>query len=187
MLLAENCDEIEGIIKLVDQLGVEYRASMSLIYRNDGSASPLNHFVGNKENIKNILRIIRKNMFSIDQPIDNPKNSEYMCGAGVTSICLSPDGTIYPCVSLKIPLGNLKTDSLSDVWNSTARSHIVTSLKWDNTTECKFCTRKIYVHIVLVCPKLKPEICFLVTHVIRLYPNAFLNYKKISLRFLYRG
>lgn len=142
MLLAENCDEIEGIIKLVDQLGVEYRASMSLIYRNDGSASPLNHFIGNKEKIKNILRIIRKNMFSIDQPIDNLKNNEYMCGAGVTSICLSPDGTIYPCVSLKIPLGNLKTDSLSDVWNSTARSHIVTSLKWDNTTECKFCTRK---------------------------------------------
>lgn len=142
MLLAENCDDLEEIIKLANQLGVEYRASMSLIYRNDGSNSPMEHFIGDKEKIKSVLKTIWKNVFSADRQIDSPKDCEYMCGAGVTSICLSPDGTVYPCVSLKIPLGNIKTDSLADIWSGTARLHTVTSLKWENTTECKSCARK---------------------------------------------
>jgi MoaA/NifB/PqqE/SkfB family radical SAM enzyme len=142
MLLAENCDDLEEIIKLASQLGIEYRTSMSLVYRNDGGDSPMKHFIGDMEKIKNLLRIIKEDVGSTEGLIDSIKDSEYMCGAGVTSICLSPDGTVHPCVSLKVPLGNIKTDSLINIWNGTARANIVSSLKWENTSKCKSCPRK---------------------------------------------
>ncbi len=144
MLLAENHSDLQRIITLANSLNVEYRVSMSLIYRNDGSASPMDHFIGDKEKVKSVLRTIRGKIYSVDKPVNSepPENSSYMCRAGVTSICLSPDGTIYPCVSLKTPLGSIKTSTVSKIWNSSKRLSLVESLKWENTKECVSCPYK---------------------------------------------
>ena len=143
MLLSENYDDLDGIISLATDLGVEYRVSMSLIYRNDGSDSPMGHFIGDKEKIKNVLRTIRSKVYSVDRPIENKQDkSEFMCGAGVTSMCLSPDGTVFPCVSLKIPLGNINSSTVSEIWSGDARRSIVSSLRWDNTKECNSCPKQ---------------------------------------------
>ena len=143
MLLSENYDDLDGIISLATDLGVEYRVSMSLIYRNDGSDSPMGHFIGDKEKIKNVLRTIRSKVYSVDRPIENKQEqSEFMCGAGVTSMCLSPDGTVFPCVSLKTPLGNINSSTVSEIWSGDARRSIVSSLRWDNTKECNSCPKQ---------------------------------------------
>jgi radical SAM protein with 4Fe4S-binding SPASM domain len=42
------------------------------------------------------------------------------CAAGVSGLTLLPDGTILPCRRLEIPLGNVRTDSLREVWASSA-------------------------------------------------------------------
>ena len=143
MILSENYDDLDGIISLATDLGVEYRVSMSLIYRNDGSDSPMGHFIGDKEKIKNVLRTIRSKVYSVDRPIENKQEqSEFMCGAGVTSMCLSPDGTVFPCVSLKTPLGNINSSTVSEIWSGDARRSIVSSLRWDNTKECNSCPKQ---------------------------------------------
>jgi len=38
------------------------------------------------------------------------------CAAGVSGLTFLPDGTIVPCRRLRIPIGNLKKDSLREVW-----------------------------------------------------------------------
>jgi radical SAM protein with 4Fe4S-binding SPASM domain len=38
------------------------------------------------------------------------------CSAGVAGLTLLPDGTITPCRRLPIPIGNIKRDSLREVW-----------------------------------------------------------------------
>lgn len=38
------------------------------------------------------------------------------CAAGVSGLTLLPDGTILPCRRLEVPLGNVRTDSLREVW-----------------------------------------------------------------------
>jgi MoaA/NifB/PqqE/SkfB family radical SAM enzyme len=38
------------------------------------------------------------------------------CAAGVSGLTFLPDGTIVPCRRLPIPIGNLKEDSLREVW-----------------------------------------------------------------------
>lgn len=38
------------------------------------------------------------------------------CAAGVSGLTLLPDGTILPCRRLEVPLGNVRTDSLREIW-----------------------------------------------------------------------
>ena len=39
-----------------------------------------------------------------------------MCSVGINALSILHDGTIYPCRRLPIPLGNILTDSLHDIW-----------------------------------------------------------------------
>ena len=39
-----------------------------------------------------------------------------MCSVGINALSILPDGTIFPCRRLPMPLGNILSDSLHDIW-----------------------------------------------------------------------
>ena len=144
MLLSVNCDQLSNIIKLAKQLGAEYRIGMSLIYRNDGDSSPMQYFIDDKDKIKELLMQNTENIYSIDSPIGEENMSDRLCGAGTTTLAISPDGQIYPCISLKMPLGNIMKDTIHSVWNSDKRKNLKELLSYDKAEECKKCRHKKY-------------------------------------------
>lgn len=62
------------------------------------------------------------------------------CAAGVAGLTFRPDGTINPCRRLNIPIGNVRTDSLREVW---AGSEVLCRLrdKSQYTGRCGNCAR----------------------------------------------
>jgi MoaA/NifB/PqqE/SkfB family radical SAM enzyme len=48
------------------------------------------------------------------------------CAAGVSGVTILPDGTLHPCRRLPISIGNLRTDSLREVW---ATSPVLAALR----------------------------------------------------------
>lgn len=59
----------------------------------------------------------------IVQQMNSPENREDTgdipfggCAAGLTGLTLLPDGTVYPCRRLPIPIGNIRKDSLRELW-----------------------------------------------------------------------
>ncbi len=48
------------------------------------------------------------------------------CAAGVSGLTIRPDGTMNPCRRLNIPIGNLRKDSIRDIW---ATSEVLCSLR----------------------------------------------------------
>jgi radical SAM protein with 4Fe4S-binding SPASM domain len=38
------------------------------------------------------------------------------CAAGVSGLTILPDGTVMPCRRLPVPIGNVRTDSLREIW-----------------------------------------------------------------------
>jgi radical SAM protein with 4Fe4S-binding SPASM domain len=48
------------------------------------------------------------------------------CAAGVSGLTIMPDGTVTPCRRLPIPIGNVRTDSLREIWVS---SEVLNSLR----------------------------------------------------------
>lgn len=133
-----NYHETKDIINLAQRIGVEYRVNMSLIYTNAGSDSPLQYFVNDKELIKDTFRVVDENMFSMDIPMDMEKEA-YICGAGLSSLSVSPDGSVFPCVSIKDRLGNIYKNSLKEIWNGNKRKAFIKKMKWENTEECTKC------------------------------------------------
>jgi radical SAM protein with 4Fe4S-binding SPASM domain len=62
------------------------------------------------------------------------------CAAGLSGLTLLADGTIVPCRRLEIPIGNVRTDSLREVW---ATSELLGQLrdKSNYTGKCGSCER----------------------------------------------
>lgn len=62
------------------------------------------------------------------------------CAAGVAGLTLLSDGTILPCRRLDIPLGNIRTHSLREVW---ATSEVLASLRDQSRYQgrCRACHR----------------------------------------------
>jgi AdoMet-dependent heme synthase len=48
------------------------------------------------------------------------------CAAGVSGLTILPDGTVVPCRRLPVPIGNVRTDSLREIWSTSA---VLTSLR----------------------------------------------------------
>ncbi|MHB8843730.1 MAG: radical SAM protein [Nitrospirota bacterium] len=62
------------------------------------------------------------------------------CAAGVSGLTILPDGTVTPCRRLPVPLGNVRTDSLREIWSTSA---VLTSLRDRSRYEgkCGSCSR----------------------------------------------
>jgi radical SAM protein with 4Fe4S-binding SPASM domain len=62
------------------------------------------------------------------------------CAAGVSGVTILQDGTITPCRRLSIPIGNVRSDSLREVW---ATSKVLMELrdKQSYTGKCRRCQR----------------------------------------------
>ena len=52
-----------------------------------------------------------------EEDADNPMPSGG-CAAGVSGLTILPDGTVTPCRRLPVPIGNVKKDSLREIWTS---------------------------------------------------------------------
>jgi radical SAM protein with 4Fe4S-binding SPASM domain len=48
------------------------------------------------------------------------------CVAGTDGLCLMPEGTVYPCRRFPVPVGNLRTDSLARLWET---SHVLKDIR----------------------------------------------------------
>lgn len=62
------------------------------------------------------------------------------CAAGVSGLTILADGTIVPCRRLPLPLGNIRTDSLREIW---AASPLLDALRSRSGYEgaCRTCSR----------------------------------------------
>lgn len=76
------------------------------------------------------------------------------CAAGLSGLTIMPDGTITPCRRMSIPLGNVRTDSLREIW---AASPVLERLrdkasysgkcgKCSRWADCRGCRAIAYAH-----------------------------------------
>ena len=62
--------------------------------------------------------------------------SENVCGAGITSFCITPEGNIQPCCAFPFRLGNVKDESICDILSNSVDWHWLRQLKNENFVEC---------------------------------------------------
>src|SRR4030042_2378452 len=66
---------------------------------------------------KKVRVVMRRPLFCLSAPGD--KEIGAMCSAGINNLSILPDGTIYPCRWLPIPVGNITDVDLNQMWHNT--------------------------------------------------------------------
>lgn len=143
MVMKPNYADVGAIIELAKKLGVEYRIGLSIIRKNNGDSTPLKYFIDDAAIIEEVIQKSNHDIVSMDVRPSSVQ-SGLLCGAGTTSLCISPNGDVYPCVSLKHKFGSVFEESLHDIWNRPAKKEFVYSLTWENTKKCMDCKFQKY-------------------------------------------
>jgi len=134
ILMKDNLRFFASTRRLVNSLGCDFVFDFGLAPCDDGSFAPLEFRLGKSE-LKDFFK-------DNDIPLkSNPELDNIMCRAGLNNILISPSLDIFPCVGLRIKLGNLRHSSLRYIWEKSEGLNFLRNLKRDNFPQCKDCRR----------------------------------------------
>lgn len=51
-------------------------------------------------------------------PAEEAARQRQACAPGINGCCVDPYGTVFPCVALRVPMGNIRERSFGDLWKS---------------------------------------------------------------------
>jgi MoaA/NifB/PqqE/SkfB family radical SAM enzyme len=123
-----NEGEIEGMLAIADDLGVQLQIDPEVTPRDDGDAEPLS-IAPSREGIARLFAVLAERArkgsggASVAREGDDiaaPIATEKHCGAGSAGIAVDPYGNVYPCVQWRRPVGNLHQQSIGEIWTGSA-------------------------------------------------------------------
>ena len=121
-----NHQEVPDLIELAGREGVTTLALERLI--PEGTGAGLSDQVLNSEELRKVYEgvyqvatnsslvrvLLYRPLFALLAPDDPTVGA--LCSAGNNALTIMPDGTVYPCRRLPIPIGNVLTDGFFKIW-----------------------------------------------------------------------
>jgi MoaA/NifB/PqqE/SkfB family radical SAM enzyme len=143
-LTAWNEHEIEGMLALADQLGLQLQIDPEVTPRDDGDHEPLS-ISPSRDGVRRLFALLAERAAqarraaapaAADEPATAgagvpalpaiamrladdglaPAGPGKHCGAGSSGIAVDPFGSVYPCVQWRRPVGNLHDASIREIW-----------------------------------------------------------------------
>ncbi|HYN22977.1 MAG TPA: SPASM domain-containing protein, partial [Thermoanaerobaculia bacterium] len=125
-----NEDEVEGMLDLAAELGVQIQVDPEVTPKDDGDREPLT-ISASRAGVRRLFDLQMARARAAN-PADDPGIEvarggddgtlpaavEKHCGAGSAGIAVDPYGNVYPCVQWRRAVGNLHTQSIREIWLS---------------------------------------------------------------------
>ena len=125
-LTKNNRDEIPALVEILGRMGVHALALERFV--PEGNGTGMQDFVLSSHELRDLYENIYKiaingspvrillyrplfNLVGCDDPTVGA-----LCSAGNNALTIMPDGTVYPCRRLPIPIGNVLADGLYKIW-----------------------------------------------------------------------
>jgi radical SAM protein with 4Fe4S-binding SPASM domain len=125
-----NAERIEEMIDLCSSLGAQ-RVGVSRLVPSGRGATLADRVIAPAKMQKIYERIFSLPTDGVELVTGDPVASQLRagiiaddcgqvatggCAAGISGLTILPDGTVVPCRRLPLPLGNIRTDSLREIW-----------------------------------------------------------------------
>lgn len=110
-LMSINSGEAAYIMSTAKKSGFEFAFDITLAPANDGDRSAL-AFKLPAARLNKILKLPALR----PEPNHEGVAGDLICGAGRNTVALAPDGTVYPCLQLPLPLGSAAREPLPVIW-----------------------------------------------------------------------
>lgn len=128
-LMKHTVDGYQAVKDLADKLGATVQFDLVLAGKNDGNLDPVQHRVTDPDKLRMLLMDEDIPLFvgkeRIEREASTMRQDGNFCGAGLANLDITPEGVVTPCVSLPLPVGNVKQTPLAEIWearNSPLRS-----------------------------------------------------------------
>jgi radical SAM protein with 4Fe4S-binding SPASM domain len=66
------------------------------------------------------------------------------CGAGQRSVTIDPQGVVWPCNLLRVPVGDARADGFRKVWSGSETLAEIRDIRWASISECNVCELRPY-------------------------------------------
>jgi len=141
-----NLPEIEQLMQFVEGLGASIQVGISVSAKNDGDLSPVQFRLKTKEEYKEALVKIHKNIevtCGADYKFESGE-SRSICDAGKRAININPYGNVNPCNALQINCGNIREKSIKNIWEYSEELQKVRDFKMCDIKGCNGCDKLEY-------------------------------------------
>jgi radical SAM protein with 4Fe4S-binding SPASM domain len=153
-VMKPNLNSLKDLIIWGEKNRIHVNPDVVIKARSDFNDDNLNHRL-DAEEIKTAIKIItdfsptyQKSLLSKDV---NKKYSasDPICGIGTTSLCISYDGSFYPCPGMRYNVGDYNTNSVSNVWSNSPQLKELRQLRLSSYSKCVKCPSIDYC---VLCP-----------------------------------
>ena len=158
ILLKQNANELEDMIKLAEDLGLKWQVGMRIVPTRDGSKAPLDHRP-TLEQFRLALRVIRgyspREEHRIELPQQNGRLLQQggpICNGGITTCAISYTGEVLVCPGFPLSAGNVRERPFMEIWRSSDILKRVRNLRIKDIEKCKQCDNA--VKYCTLCPAL---------------------------------
>lgn len=134
-----NIDQLSAYQEILSDCGTkEIFYSPYITPRRDGTTHNIDLRLTKKEMEEKFFPFLEKiNGFIEPRKYRRRCKGEPVCFAGVDQIAIDPGGTVFPCLDLRLPLGNIMSDSLVQILKK--RKDLLSPFRLDKIRKCWNC------------------------------------------------
>ncbi len=146
-LLRSTAPHWQELERLAQDLDCEYQFDLSITAKNDGGLSPVSHRVEDSTVLKDIFASRYYKLYAGDElmsSLTSPSPDAGLCGAGAAGLCISPDGTVRPCIGLNVPLGQWPETTLTKIWHTSEFIKEFGAIRLRDIPQCRDCSDFAY-------------------------------------------
>ena len=141
VIMKQNINEYLNVYQIAKKLDAEFQADPQITPKTDGNMLPLNNQI-NEDELYKILAdpILNKHLRDeASEALSDNFFSDLPCSAAQNFCYISPYADVFPCVQFPLLCGNLKKESLKEIWYNSQQMLKAGSLRMSNLPVCSRC------------------------------------------------
>lgn len=143
-LMHENVRQLHEMRALAASLGADFKYDITITPKDSGGLSPLVHRLTEDDLLwlfretmdEKALRMWRNKLAQEFGP------AHRFCGIALSSLLIDPYGDVYPCIQTRIPVGNLRRQTVREIWRDSSAWDRLGRLTLENLSVCDSCDLK---------------------------------------------
>jgi len=130
-----NIRFFDEIVTFLENEQVNFVFNYEMFAKRNGDNSPVKLNISEDQLKKCFLKTgVHGKPRLLDKKPDDPP-----CNAARSTVSLNPAGIVFPCLELRIPSGDIKTERFKDIWHNSSVLNRIREIKFKDIIDCPEC------------------------------------------------